>query len=93
MWTSQQSRITCGRSPTHTVQPAGGHECDKKLRPVGIGASVGHRKLPTILVVSDFEVFIVECGAVDAFATSAVAIGEVAALDHEPGDDAMESGA
>lgn len=38
------------------------------------------------------EVFILELGAVDGFAASAVATGEITALKHELRDDAMEAG-
>lgn len=40
-----------------------------------------------------FEVFVCKFLAVDRLATSAIATGEVTALEHELGDHAMEFGA
>ena len=41
--------------------------------------------------MSEFEVFVCEFSAVDGSAAGSVAVGEVAALDHELRDDAVES--
>eukprot|EP00964_Phaeocystis_antarctica_P001358 scaffold722_cov64-Phaeocystis_antarctica.AAC.1 len=74
---------------------------DEELRAVGVRARVGHRERARSAVL-DREVLVGEprvaalpagqCG-VDALAATPVAAGEVAALDHEAGDHAVEGAA
>lgn len=74
------------------VQPGGLHSANKELGAVRVGASVGHRQDAGAGVLQ-LEVLIGELVAVDGLAASAVVVGEVAALAHEVGDDAVENGA
>mmetsp|Transcript_11518 Transcript_11518/g.29170 ORF Transcript_11518/g.29170 Transcript_11518/m.29170 type:complete len:241 (+) Transcript_11518:18-740(+) len=71
------------------VEVRGGRRRDEELRPVGVGSGVGHaqRAGPGVLAA---EVLVLESLAVDRLAAGAVAVREVAALDHELGDDSVE---
>ena len=71
------------------IEPRGGDGGDEELRAVGVGTSVGHREEAGASVL-ELEVLILELGAVDGLATSAVALGEVTTLEHEVLDDAVE---
>jgi len=73
------------------VEPRTGYEGDKELGAVGVGAGVGHGE-QVGLVVAEQEVLVVELVAIDGLASSSIVIGEVSALGHEAGDDAMEVG-
>jgi len=73
------------------VQPAGDGGGEEELAAVGVGAGVGHGE-DTFLGVLQGEVLILELVAVDGLAAGAVVVGEVSALAHEPGDDAVEGG-
>mmetsp|Transcript_46994 Transcript_46994/g.119884 ORF Transcript_46994/g.119884 Transcript_46994/m.119884 type:complete len:487 (+) Transcript_46994:375-1835(+) len=64
-------------------------EQDEKLRAVGVGPRVGHRQ-DAARVVLERKVLVVKDLAVDGLAAGAVAHGDVAALRHEPGDDAVQ---
>ena len=66
-----------------------GSEAEEKLRSVGVGSGVSHGE-DAPACVSVGEVLVVEFSAVDGFATSAVASGEVATLGHETWDNTME---
>ena len=74
------------------IEPRGLDGAEEELRAVGSGASVGHRK-DTRAGVLKLEVLIGELGPVDGLAAGARAVSEVAALDHEVGNDAVEGGA
>lgn len=74
------------------VQPGGLDGGDEELGAVGVGASVGHGEDAGAGVLQD-EVLVGELLAVDGLATSAVVVREVAALQHEVGDDTVEGGA
>ena len=65
---------------------SGGNE---KLAAVSVFAGVGHRKQPRTCM-NFFEVFVFELLAVDRLAPRTVAVGKVAALAHEVGDNAVE---
>jgi hypothetical protein len=56
-------------------------------------ATIPQRTEKTLLGVLQLEVLIGELVAVDALAASAVALGEVATLDHELLDNTVEVGA
>jgi len=72
------------------VQPRSLGSAEEELASVGVGAGVGHGQNSRPGVLLD-EVFIGELVAVNGLAAGAVASGEVSALAHEPGDDAVES--
>ena len=63
---------------------------DVELGAVGVGPAVGHRH--AAWEVADSQVLIVEGLAVDRVAAGAVLLLEVATLEHEPLDDAVEDG-
>lgn len=72
------------------IQVWGLRRRDKELAAVCVGAGVGHGQ-KTGLVVLQFEVLIGEfVGAVDGAGAGAVAVDEVAALEHEVFDHTME---
>ena len=74
-----------------SIEPRGLHRADEELAAVGAGAGVGHREDARARVL-ELEVLVVELLAVDGLAARAVAPGEVAALQHELRDDAVELG-
>eukprot|EP00961_Rhodomonas_salina_P009996 134542-Rhodomonas_salina.1 len=74
------------------VKPRRGDGGDKELGAVGARARIGHGQL-TRLGVLNLEVFVREGAAVDGGAASAILVGEVAALEHEVRDDAVEGAA
>jgi hypothetical protein len=74
------------------VEPGGLHGTDEELGAVGVGPGVGHGEHAGSRV-AQLEVLVGELGAVDGLPSGAVAAGEVAALAHEAGDDAVEGGA
>lgn len=76
----------------YAVEVRGGLEREEELAAVGVRPGVGHGE-EARLVVRNAEVFVREGRAVDALSARAVGVGEVAALSHEAGDDAMEDGA
>lgn len=59
---------------------------------VRVGAGVGHGE-NTGTGVLQLEVLVGELLAVDGLAASAIVVGEVTTLEHELGDDTVESGA
>lgn len=65
---------------------------DEELGALGVGAGVRHGEHARP-GVGEVEVLVVEDAAVDALAAGAVAVGEIAALQHEVRDDAVEGGA
>ncbi len=60
------------------------------LAAVGVGAGVGHGEQAGGVVL-ELEVLIRKLLAVDALTAGAVVVGEVAPLQHESGDDAVEA--
>ena len=76
------------------VEPLGLGGADEELGSVGVGAGVGHGQGAgaEVLAALSGEGLVSELLAVDRLATSAVLAGEVAALDHEVGNDAVEGG-
>mmetsp|Transcript_98178 Transcript_98178/g.253894 ORF Transcript_98178/g.253894 Transcript_98178/m.253894 type:complete len:229 (+) Transcript_98178:190-876(+) len=72
-----------------TIEPLGLHGTDEELRAVGVGAGVGHAKESWAHVL-ELEVLVAELRAIDAFSTGTVTAREIATLDHEVGDDAVE---
>ena len=74
------------------VEPGGLDSADKELAAVGVGAGVGHGE-DSGSGVLQLEVLVLKLVAVDGLASGSVVVGEVAALAHEVGDDAVEGGA
>ena len=74
------------------VEPSGLDGADKELAAVGVGAGVGHGE-DSGSGVLQLEVLVLKLVAVDGLASGSVVVGEVAALAHEVGDDAVEGGA
>merc|ERR1719171_2457264 len=74
------------------VEPGRLHRADEELRPVRAGARVRHGEHAGARVL-ELEVLVGELLAVDGLAARAVAPREVAALEHEVRDDAVELGA
>ena len=68
------------------------HGGDEELAAVGVGSRVRHGE-PAGPFVLQLEVFVLEFGAVDALPARSVAVGEVAALQHEVFDDPVEAAA
>mmetsp|Transcript_4369 Transcript_4369/g.6439 ORF Transcript_4369/g.6439 Transcript_4369/m.6439 type:complete len:216 (-) Transcript_4369:107-754(-) len=73
------------------IEPRGGNSRDEKLRPVGVGTGVGHRKLSGLGVL-ELEVLVSELLAVDRLAASTITTGEITTLEHEALDNAVELG-
>merc|ERR1719195_2517316 len=71
------------------VEPGGLGRAQEELAAVGVGSSVGHGEDPGPGVLQ-LEVLVLELHPVDGLAARAVPCGEVAALAHEVGDDAVE---
>jgi len=71
------------------VKVGRGHGRDEKLRAIGVRACVSHGEQER-LGVPDREPFVSELHTVDRFTTSAIPSSEVAALQHEIFDNAME---
>ena len=63
---------------------------NKKLRPIGIFATVRHRHGE--FLVFQLKVFVGEFGAVNAMSSRAIMLGEVPALDHKTGNDPVKGG-
>lgn len=74
------------------VQPRSFDSRDEELRAVGVGSGVGHAHDAGSGVLEG-EVLVLKLVAVDRLAASAIVVGEIAALAHEVGDDAVECGA
>ena len=71
------------------VEPGGEHGGDEELRPIGVGAGIGHGEQKGAVVL-ELEVLVGKLCAIDRLAAGAVVVGEVAPLEHEVGDDAVE---
>lgn len=75
-----------------TIEPGRLDGADEKLGTVGVGASVGHGE-DALAGVLELEVLVRELLAVDGLPAGAITVGEVTALQHEVGDDAVEAAA
>jgi len=73
------------------VEPGGLGRAQEELASVGVGAGIGHGE-DSRTGVLQLEVLVLELHPVDGLAAGAVPGGEVAALAHEVGDDAVEAG-
>jgi len=74
------------------IEPLGLDSGDEELRAVGVLAGVGHAEEAWRRVLQ-LEVLVGKLLTIDTSATSAIASGKVATLDHKVGDDTMELGA
>ena len=74
------------------VQPGGDDGSDEELGAVGVGARVGHGQRARG-GVGERKVLVREFRAVNRLAAGPCPLREVAALQHEVGDDAVEDGA
>lgn len=74
-----------------SVEPAGDDGGDEELGSVGVGSSIGHgeESRPGVL---ELEVLVSELLSVDGLSSGSVVFSEVAALEHELGDDSVEAG-
>lgn len=89
---SRQSRVSCSEvnagidkpRTVLTVEPWGLDGANEELRAVCVRSSVCHRQ-HTLASVLQLEVLILELLAVDGFAASAVAVGEVTTLQQNKG--------
>lgn len=73
-----------------SVQPWGLGSAEEKLTAIGVRSSIGHGQDAWASVLK-LEVLILKLVAIDGLSTSAIVVGEISALAHELGDDAMES--
>ena len=71
------------------VQPRGCCGSEEKLGAIGAGASVGHAEYAG-LGMFELKVLISKFSAVDGFSSGTIAVGKIAALTHEVGNDAVE---
>jgi len=71
------------------IEPRSLDSGQKELRAVGVGTSIGHGE-DTGTSVLQGKVLVSELLAVDGLSTSSVVVGEVSALAHEVGNDAMK---
>jgi len=71
------------------IQPRGFHRADEELRTVRIWAGIGHGENSGLGVLQG-KVFISKLLSVDRLSTGSVAASEVAALNHEFGNDTMK---
>lgn len=71
------------------IEMGGGHGGHEELGAVSIGPGIGHGQKPG-LVVTKSELLVFELAAVDGLTATAGPLGEVATLEHELGDYAVE---
>ncbi len=64
---------------------------NKELTSIGIFAGIGHTEKPSALM-ADLEILVFEFLPVDTSASRSVVIREISPLDHEVGDQTVESG-
>jgi len=74
------------------IQPSRHCSRDEELAAICVWPSIRHGE-QILLVVGQLEVLVREFLAVDRLSAGTVAAGEVAALKHEAGDDAVEGAA
>jgi len=72
-----------------SIQPRSFHRTDEELGAVRIWAGIGHGENSRLGVLQG-KVFISELLSVDRLSTGSVAASEVAALEHELGNDTMK---
>jgi len=73
------------------IEPVSANGSNEKLRAIRVLAGVSHRKIARCAVL-DLKVLVLEASAIDALATSAITVSEIASLDHEVGNDTMKLG-
>jgi hypothetical protein len=72
-----------------SIKPAGDDGRDEELRTIGVWACVGHAQ-QALFGMLQLEVLVRKLVSVDRLPACAISFGEVAALNHEVLDDAME---
>merc|ERR1719183_1144156 len=72
------------------IEPRRLRSRDEELASIRVWPGVGHGQLPRLRVF-DLEILVLELRAVDALATPSVMHREIASLDHEVRDDAVEA--
>jgi hypothetical protein len=88
----KKEKLTLAEDDVTAVQPGRDDRGDEELGAVGVRAGIGHGQRARRRV-RERKVLVGEARAVDGLAAHARAVGEVAALQHEVGDDAVEGGA
>lgn len=87
-------RSDAAKNDVETIKPRGGLCRDKKLGPICVGSGVCHCEGSRLKKIKREACgFVIEFVAINRTTTSAIASGEVSALNHEVGDNAMELGA
>jgi hypothetical protein len=71
------------------IEPVRDHGCDEELGSVRIPTRVRHTQ-QAWRIMHEFEVFVLECSAINALTTCAVACGEITSLQHKVRNNAVK---
>ena len=72
------------------IQVVSGDCADEELTTISIRSSIGHRQNTGACVLQN-EVLVIKFLTENRSSTPSIAVGEIASLDHEVGDDSMEN--
>jgi len=86
----QVARNDLAEDDVLSIEPAGHGGGDEELGAVGVWSSIGHGQKEWAVVLQ-LEVLVGELLSVDGATASAIVAGEVTALEHEVGNDTVES--